>query len=58
MKSVETSSQFKLLPKHIQDIITQDMLQNGSADNGATPFSFAMSKSAEVPAATQGTVIK
>lgn len=58
MKSVETSSQFKLLPKHIQDIITQDMLQNGSADNGATPFSFAMSKSAEVPAATQGTVFK
>lgn len=57
-KSVETSSQFKMLPRHIQELIQQDMLANGSADNGATPFSFAMSPSAEMTAAVQGTVFK
>lgn len=57
-KSVETSSQFKMLPRHIQDLINQDMIANGSVDNGATPFSFAMSPSADIPVALQGAVFK
>ena len=57
-KSAETSTQFNLLPKHIQDIIFNDMAQNGSADSGATPFSFVMAKNSSIPAATQGTVFK
>jgi len=57
-KSVETSSQFKMLPQHIQDLINQDMMTNGSADNGATPFSFSMSPGEGIPRAVQGTVFK
>lgn len=47
-----------MLPKHIRDLIEQDMMTNGSADNGATPFSFAMAPGEGIPRATQGTVFK
>ena len=47
-----------MLPQHVQDLIYQDMVATGSADNGATPFSFSMAPSAGIPAATQGTVFK
>ena len=57
-KSVETSSQFKLLPRYVQDLINQDIMDNPDSQDGAAPFSFAMGPSASNPVATQGTVFK
>ena len=51
-----TTPQFDQLPKRIRELIMADMGTNGSAAGDATPFSFAMSPSAEVPRATLGPV--
>jgi hypothetical protein len=51
-----TTPQFDQLPKRIRELIMADMGKNGSAAGDATPFSFAMSPSAEVPRATLGPV--